>query len=115
MAPNDWDISSGKEPFILLCLNHGPVFEGHPDVIFAIDRHEIREAVPECMLKFGNAIQSLKLVEKGFDCRLPRLFVAYFPMTISLWNLSLELKSKLTSNRYNTITKWLMRYTACVN
>jgi|GEM_PF-2743908 len=36
-------------------------------------------------------------------------------MTISLWNLSLELKSKLTSNRYNTITKWLMRYTACVN
>ena len=29
--------------------------------------------------------------------------------------LSLELKSKLTSDRYNTITKWLMRYTACVN
>ena len=65
--------------FFTLYFYLGPIFESYPDIILAADRHEIRETVPECALKFGHAIQSFKLIEKGFDCRLPRLFVAYFP------------------------------------
>jgi len=63
--------------FLRLCLYLRSVLEGDAHVVLAVDRHEIHEAVPKRGLKLRDYVQPPELVEKGFNCRLPSLFVAY--------------------------------------
>ena len=56
------------------------ILESDPHIILAVDRHVIREAVPELGLKFANAVQPLELIKERFYCRLPRLFVTDCPV-----------------------------------
>ena len=64
--------------FLGLCPYFRSILEGDPHVILVVNRHEIDEAVPE---RRGELCHQpfllLQVDEEGFDCRLPRLFVAY--------------------------------------
>ena len=54
-----------------LCLDLGAVFEGHPDVFFAVDRDEINHRQPVCFPELRQRLPAPQVLQVGFDLVLP--------------------------------------------
>jgi len=61
-----------------LCFYLGPVLEGDPHIVLAVDRDEIHKADPEHWVELcDHAIQRLQFFQEILNCRLPSGFVTY--------------------------------------